>query len=154
MAVATGTIMTAQPEGVRGPRAGCGAAIVAGGRLLLLRRLTEPEAGCWGLPGGKIDLFETAESAMRREVAEELGIVVGEAELLCCVDQIDRAAGTHWIAPVFLVRRFTGTPSNIEPAKHDGPAWFPLDALPTALTTPTRAALAALAALAGRRDIG
>ncbi len=127
------------------PRAGCGAAIVRDGRILLLRRRTEPEAGSWGLPGGKIDLFETAEAAMRREVAEELGIVVGEAALLCCVDQIDRAAGTHWVAPVFLVRDFTGIARNVEPAKHDGPVWYALDALPDALTTPTRVALAALA---------
>ena len=131
------------------PRVGCGAAIVSDGRILLLRRLTAPEAGCWGLPGGKIDLFETAEDAMRREVAEELGIVVGAADLLCFVDQIDRAAGTHWVAPVYRVRRFTGTPSNREPAKHDGPAWFALDALPDALTTPTRAAIKVL--LGGHR---
>lgn len=132
--------MTGQGE----PRAGCGAAIVMEGRLLLLRRLTPPEAGCWGLPGGKIDLFETAEAAMRREVAEELGITVGAAELLCFVDQIDRAGGTHWVAPVYRVHDFTGTPHNREPAKHNGPAWFALDALPADLTTPTRIALAAL----------
>jgi len=127
------------------PRVGCGAAIVADGRILLMRRLREPEAGHWGLAGGKIDLFETAEQAMRREVAEELGIVVDEAVLLCFVDQIDVAAGTHWVAPIYRVLSFTGTPRNCEPAKHDGPVWYPLDALPPNLTTPTRAAVAALA---------
>lgn len=126
------------------PRLGCGAAIVVSGRILLLRRLTAPEAGCWGLAGGKVELFETADTAMRREVAEELGITVGFAELLCVVDQIDRTAGTHWFAPIFRVDAFTGTPRNVEPDKHDGLAWFPLDAMPLGLTTPTHAALAAL----------
>lgn len=135
--------MDAQSE----PRLGCGAAIVIAGRILLLRRLRPPEAGCWGLPGGKIDLFETAEAAMRREVAEELGVVAGPARLLCCVDQIDRTAGTHWFAPIYRVDGITGTPRNREPDKHEGPGWFALDALPDALTTPTRAALAALARL-------
>jgi len=134
------------------PRLGCGAAIVAG-RILLLQRLTPPEAGCWGLPGGKIDLFEPAEAAMRREVTEELGIAPGAATLLCVVDQIDRAAGTHWFAPIYLVQEFTGTPRNVEPDKHDGPAWFALDALPPRLTTPTRAALAALRSCDQRRPI-
>lgn len=129
------------------PRAGCGAAIVQDGRILLLRRLTDPEAGCWGLAGGKIDLFEPAEAAMRREVAEELGITVGAVDLLCFVDQIDRAAGTHWVAPIYRVLTFTGEPRNVEPTKHEGPVWFALDAVPEALTTPTRVALAALAAL-------
>jgi len=128
------------------PRVGCGAAIVADGRILLMRRLREPEAGHWGLAGGKIDLFETAEQAMRREVAEELGIVVDEAVLLCFVDQIDRDRGTHWVAPVFVVRSFRGEPRNCEPEKHEGPAWFALDALPAPLTTPTIAAIAALTA--------
>ncbi|MFN3433091.1 MAG: NUDIX domain-containing protein [Sphingomonas sp.] len=102
--------------------------------------------GHWGLAGGKIDLFETAEQAMRREVAEELGIVVDEAVLLCFVDQIDRDRGTHWVAPVFVVRSFRGEPRNCEPEKHEGPAWFALDALPAPLTTPTIAAIAALTA--------
>ena len=128
------------------PRVGCGAAIVADGRILLMRRLREPEAGHWGLAGGKIDLFETVEQAMRREVAEELGIVVDEADLLCFVDQIDRDRGTHWVAPVFVVRSFRGEPRNCEPEKHEGPAWFALDALPAPLTTPTIAAIAALTA--------
>jgi 8-oxo-dGTP diphosphatase len=126
------------------PRAGCGAAIVVDGRILLLERLREPEPGHWGLPGGKIDLFEEAAVAIRREVAEEVGIDIVPERLLCFVDQIDRTAGTHWVAPVYLIERFTGTPVNVEPEKHGGLEWFALDALPRLLTTPTIAAVAAL----------
>ncbi len=36
---------------------------------------------------------ESAEAAMRREIVEELGIVVVAARLLCLVDQIDVARG-------------------------------------------------------------
>ena len=81
---------------------------------------------------------------MRREIVEELGIVVVAARLLCLVDQIDVARGTHWVAPIYRADAFTGTPRNMEPAKHHGPEWFPLDAMPDALTTPTKAATAAL----------
>lgn len=119
------------------PRVGCGAAIVVAGRLLLIERLTPPEAGCWGLPGGKIDLFEDARTATAREIHEELGIVIDPVDLLCVVDLIDRERGTHWLSPVYLVDRFTGTPVNREPGKHRGPEWYPLDALPDRLTTPT-----------------
>ncbi|USU10106.1 NUDIX domain-containing protein [Sphingomonadaceae bacterium OTU29MARTA1] len=87
---------------------------------------------------------ESAEAAMRREIVEELGIVVVAARLLCFVDQIDMARGTHWVAPIYRADAFTGPPRNMEPAKHHGPEWFPLDAMPDALTTPTKAAMAAL----------
>ncbi len=84
------------------PRLGCGAAIVQGGRLLLVRRLREPEAGCWGLPGGKVDWLEPVEQAVRREIEEELAIRLASLSLLCVVDQIDAQRGEHWLAPVYL----------------------------------------------------
>lgn len=125
------------------PRVGCGVAIIVDGRILLLRRATEPESGCWGLPGGKIDFYETAPAAAKREVKEELGIGVEPMELLCVVDQIDRAGGTHWVAPVYLAEAFEGTPWIVEPDKHDGLGWFALDTLPEPLTTSTIVAMAA-----------
>ena len=127
------------------PRVGCGAAIVLDGRILLLLRRTEPEAGCWGLPGGKVDLFEPAARACEREIAEELGIAIVADTLLCHADHIDRTRGLHWAAPIYLVTTFAGEPCLMEPEKHGGLDWFPLDALPAKLTTPTRAAVAALA---------
>ncbi|MBB3911732.1 NUDIX hydrolase [Sphingomonas desiccabilis] len=125
------------------PRVGCGAAIIVDDRILLVRRKRPPEIGHWGLPGGKIDLFETAAAATEREVMEETGIAITADRLLCFVDHIDRAAGTHWTAPVFLVHAFTGSPVNREPEKHDEVAWFALDALPDQLTISTRIAVAA-----------
>ncbi|PTQ12081.1 ADP-ribose pyrophosphatase [Sphingomonas oleivorans] len=123
------------------PRLGCGAAIIVEGRILLLKRLTEPEAGCWGMPGGKVDLYESAAAATQREIKEEIGIEIDAADLLCLVEQIDEERGAHWVAPVYLVTAFMGAPRIVEPEKHGGLAWFPLDALPDALTCPIRGAL-------------
>ena len=130
-----------------GPRVGCGIAILKGwSSILLLRRAGEPEAGCWGIPGGKVDAFETVPDAVRREVEEETGLVVSEIELLCVVDQIDRDRGEHWVAPAYLARSFTGEARICEPAKHTGLGWFDLDDLPHPLTVATVTALAALRA--------
>ena len=116
------------------------------GRILLVQRLKAPEAGCWGLAGGKIDLYETAAEAAVREVHEETGIVVVADDVLCVADQIDRDAQSHWIAPVFLATAYEGEPRNLEPTKHGGVAWFPLNALPAPLTAAATQGLKALAA--------
>lgn len=125
----------------REPRCGCGAAVLRDGHLYLLRRVKEPEAGHWGLPGGKVDWGEPVGTAIDRELAEELGIRVEAKTLLCVVDMIDRGDGEHWIAPVYLVTRFAGEPETLEPAKHSGGGWFALGALPAPLTTATLAAV-------------
>ncbi|MBS0966086.1 NUDIX domain-containing protein [Acetobacter okinawensis] len=131
------------------PAVGCGAFILRDGCLLLIRRVGAPEAGCWGLPGGKVDPFETAADAAMREVREEVGLEPEAGSLLCVVDQIDRAAGTHWVAPVYMVDAVQGEPRLCEPHKHDGLGWFALDALPQPLTLATQVAVQAFCAQAG-----
>ena len=109
-----------------------------------MRRLTAPEAGCWGIPGGKVDLYETARAAAEREIAEELGVTIRAQELLCLVDYIDPEAGQHWLAPVYAVRELHGEPRLLEPHKHEGLGWFGLTAPPQPLTAAAAAAIAAL----------
>lgn len=126
------------------PQVGCGIALWRDECLLLLRRRAAPEEGAWSFPGGKVDAFEPTERAAARETGEELAIEVGPLELLCVVDLIDRAAGTHWVSPVYLATTFTGEPRIVEPHKHDGLAWFALDALPDPVSQAVRVAADAL----------
>ena len=59
------------------PIAGVAALLTdAAGRLLLLRRAHEPGRGRLGLPGGFVDIGESAEQALRREIREEVGLEV------------------------------------------------------------------------------
>ncbi len=126
------------------PRLGVGACIVRAGKLLLLRRLRNPEAGHWSIPGGKVDFLEPVEDALRREVAEETGLILGSLRLLCVTDQIQSETPEHWVAPTYLAESFTGEPVNLEPHKHEGMDWFALDALPTPLSMAVKATLPAL----------
>ena len=117
------------------PEAGCGAAIRDNtGRLLLIQRLREPEAGAWGLPGGKIDFGEPAMDTARREIAEELGIEIEILRLACIAETINQGDGRHWIAPVYEARIISGEPKSLEPEKHGGWGWFDFDTLPSPLT--------------------
>ncbi len=52
-------------------------------RLLIVVRGEEPQKGMWDLPGGFVDPGESAEDALRREVAEELGAEITSMRFLC-----------------------------------------------------------------------
>lgn len=126
------------------PRVGCGAAILREGKLLLVERRRPPEAGHWGLPGGKVDWLEAVPSATAREIAEELGLIIAPTELLCVVEQICHERGEHWVSPVYLVQDAQGEPRILEPDALARCGWFPLEQLPEPLTWATRTALACL----------
>ena len=134
--------MTGEPA--KGPRVGCGVAILRDHALLLIRRARAPEAGCWSLPGGKVDLWEATEAAARREIAEEIGLELGALDLLCVVDLMVPGEAAHWVSPTFLATEFDGEAVLLEPEKHTGLGWFPLDALPSPLASSVVAAVAAI----------
>jgi 8-oxo-dGTP diphosphatase len=61
------------------PIVAVGAVIVDGDRVLLVKRGREPLKGEWSLPGGAVEVGETLEAAVVREVREEtcLDVTVG-----------------------------------------------------------------------------
>lgn len=60
------------------------------GRVLLVRRGKEPLRGRWTVPGGTVELGETLEAAVVREVQEETGLEVAPREIVTVFDRIDR----------------------------------------------------------------
>ncbi len=123
------------------PGVGCGAAILRDGRLLLVKRLKAPEAGMWSLPGGKVDFGERVADAVKREIAEELGVEIALKRPLGVVELI---GAEHWVSPVFLAEIVAGEPFNAEPAKHAAILWADPDAPPAPLAQPAREAIALL----------
>lgn len=110
-------------------------------KILLLKRLRNPEIGKWSIPGGKIDFMEEAESAVIREIKEELGITVEVEKLLGITSHILREEKEHWFAPAYLVKITDGVPKNMEPEKHEEINWFSLESLPADLTITTKKAI-------------
>ena len=67
----------------------CVGAIIqdAAGRLLLIRRGHDPEAGSWSLPGGRVEPGESDAQALVREIGEETGLIVWPGPLVGAVDR-------------------------------------------------------------------
>ena len=74
---------------VNGTRIPCVGAVVrdGAGRLLLIKRGHDPEAGKWSLPGGRIEPGETDAQALVREMREETGLIVIPGPLLGAVER-------------------------------------------------------------------
>jgi protoporphyrin/coproporphyrin ferrochelatase len=71
-------------------------------RVLLVRRGHEPFAGSYALPGGFIDIGETAEAACRREVHEETGIEVAELRLVGIYSDPNRDPRGHTASVAYM----------------------------------------------------
>ena len=70
------------------PVIGVGGVIIDNGRTVLIRRGTEPLLGEWSIPGGTIEIGETLDEAVQRELREETGLEVRVLELIELFDRI------------------------------------------------------------------
>ena len=114
------------------PIPGVGAIVVGSQGALLARRDKAPGQGLWSIPGGGVELGETQETAVVREVEEETGVRCEVLEFVNTVDLITRdSTGTvefHFILNHYLARALT---ENTRPEYKGGEVgWFHPDHLP------------------------
>jgi len=102
--------------------------VVENGAVLLIRRRNPPFAGQYALPGGFVDVGETVEAAVVREVREETGLDTAIDCLLGVYSDLHRDPRGHTVSVTYLLRRLGGTLAGADDA--DDARFFPLDALP------------------------
>lgn len=93
----------------------------ADGRLLLQQCLPHKRhAGSWEFPGGKVELGETPRFALCREVSEELGIELQEADLEPAgfADEAAAEGRASLVMVLYTCRRWRG-----DPAGREGQRW-------------------------------
>lgn len=96
--------------------------------LPLVRRIREPFASRWALPGGPLGGAESLEDAARRTLHETTAIEPGYLEQLYAFGDVDRSPGervisiVYWALVASLQARRATTGQNVR--------WFPADGLP------------------------
>ena len=93
------------------PLVGVGAVVVEGRRVLLIKRGKPPLYGRWVVPGGTVELGESLEQALVREVCEETGLLVRPRAFLTAFDRIVRNDGKvryHFVILDYLCERVSG----------------------------------------------
>lgn len=121
-------------------KVGIGVMVLRGNCVLMGHRVGKDtggiyEPGSWCLPGGKQEYDETILEGAAREVLEETGLVIHNPRIFGVGDDIqpDRHFVTSWV----IACADEGEPRVAEPDKQDEWRWFPLDALPERLYSPS-----------------
>lgn len=144
-----------QPKPVRDTRRGidhigvsaCALVHDGKGNVLLMKRgaNARDEHGRWDIMGGAIELGESIDHTLHRELYEELKTKPLEVLFLSAYDAHREYQGqkTHWIALLHAIRVKPDTVSLGEPDKFDEIGWFTSKNLPAPLHSQFHKALQA-----------
>jgi len=96
------------------PIVGVGAVVLIGGGILLAKRRFEPLQGEWSLPGGALEVGETLEAGVAREVLEETGLQIDVGPVVDVFDRImldeTQRVQFHFVLIDYLCRAVGGVP--------------------------------------------
>ena len=89
------------------------------GEILLQKRPDGRQmAGLWEFPGGKVEIGETPESALVRELNEELGVQIDACDLSPFAFASEALAGLHLVLLLYTCTRWHGEPKALESPEH------------------------------------
>jgi len=79
-----------KPKALQQPRVAVGAVVFKDGKILLVKRIKDPQKKTWAIPGGSVNLGETLQEAAEREIKEETGLTIRAKKPIHTFDHIER----------------------------------------------------------------
>jgi 8-oxo-dGTP diphosphatase len=76
--------------------------IILNGKIVLIKRKNEPYRGSFALPGGFVEIGETTEEAVKREVMEETGLLIKILKLVGVYSDLSRDPRGHTVSVAYL----------------------------------------------------
>lgn len=119
--------------------------------LLAERKGPAYGAGLFGLPGGRVEGDESLESCVRRELAEEVGLIAKQVKYLGVVREWQQ--NHSFIHFCFVCRTWDGIPVTKEPDKAGEWSWFATHALPVEVLPGHRMGIELLTSHHGYADL-
>lgn len=114
------------------PRVGTGVIIVRNDGKVLFMKRKGSHAPYYSIPGGKLQLGETFEECVIREVQEELGMTINNPKVIAVTNNLQtyQEEGVHYISVILLATSFVGAPEIKEPDKCEEILWTDPTKLP------------------------
>jgi 8-oxo-dGTP diphosphatase len=107
------------------PRVAVGAVVIHNDCILLVKRGKPPAQGEWAIPGGSVELGETLQTAVEREIYEETGINIQARKIIYTFDSIIKEGAHirfHYVILDFEASYVAGEPQAGDDVREAG--WF------------------------------
>jgi 8-oxo-dGTP diphosphatase len=127
--------------GTPSPKVGVGVIVIRDGLVLLGKRRGSHGTGTWSAPGGALEFGEDILDCAARELREETDLEASSLELGPYTNDVFPESRTHYVTIFVVARGIKGIPTNLEPDKCEGWAWFKWEQWPAPLFRPLQSLL-------------
>ena len=124
------------------PRVGVGVIVIRDQKVLLGKRKNAHGEGDWNFPGGHLEFGEEIIACAAREVLEETGLAISNANIGPFTNDVFMEEHKHYITVYVIGDSLEGEAQRLEPEKCEGWQWFSWDNLPQPLFLPIQHLLA------------
>lgn len=118
------------------PKVGVAVLVWRDGKIIVYKRRGSHGHDTWCMPGGNLEFGESWEACAKREVMEEVGVVIDNVRFCAVTNDIFKKESKHYVTIYMEADWAANEPESKEPEKVIGVEWRALNDLPAPLFEP------------------